>query len=161
MHVARRPFVGSLRRDLIEAGQRRDRRHAALERRGKHERLERGAGLAPAAAGAIERGLLVVAAADQGEDVAGRRIDRHQRGLQRRLARCCCRPLLHRRFGGVLQLGDERRLHAPVGRMIAAEFIAEPLPQVGLRIAVTGIAVAAIGPHAQRRLQRGAILLRR
>ena len=66
--------------------------------------------------------------------------------------------LLDRRLGGILQLGDEGRLHAPVGRMIAAEFIAEPLPQVRLGVAMTRIAVAAIGADAQRRLQRGAKL---
>ena len=71
--------------------------------------------------------------------------------LQRRLAGPA-QTVLDRALGRILQRRDERRLHAPVGRMIAAELIAEALPQVRLRVAVTGIAVAAIRPHAQRRL---------
>ncbi len=53
-----------------------------FERRGEEERLERRAGLPPAAARAVELRLREVAAADERQHVAGARIDRDERRLQ-------------------------------------------------------------------------------
>ncbi len=93
----------------------------------------------------------MVAATDKREDIAAFRIDRHECGLQRRLP-CSSQPGLDRAFCRVLQLRDKRRIDAPVGRMIAAEFIAESLTKVRLGITVAAGAVAAIWLDAHRRL---------
>ena len=66
--------------ELIDDGRR---RIAGLERGGVDERLERRAGLAVRLDGAVEVALVEVAAADHRAHVAGRRIERDERGLQR------------------------------------------------------------------------------
>ena len=145
--VARRPLVGALRLDAIESG--RASTPATSRARGPRRRrsgLKAEPGLTAAAAGAVERRPLVVAAADQRQDVAGVRIDGHERRLKSARAEPP-EPVLDRGLGGILQRRDEGRVDAPVGRMVAAERVAEPLAEVALGVAVASRA---------RRCDRGA-----
>ncbi len=92
-------------------------RHAGLEGPGQHERLERRTGLAArtateAAEGQVDLGVLPVGPADQGADVAGLRLDRHQRRLGvLRVGQRLRQDLL----GVLLEVGVEGRLD-PAGR---------------------------------------------
>ena len=71
-------------------------------------------------------------AADQRENVAGGRVDRHQSGFEpgpvKPIEPECDRPL-----GSVLSCRQEGRLDVPVGWMVAAELVPELLPQEVLR----------------------------
>ena len=59
----------------------------------------------------------------------------HQRRLQPLHAKLP-KAVAHRGFGRVLQLGQECRVHLPVGRIVAAVDVAELLAQVFLRVAL-------------------------
>ena len=126
-----------------------------LERGGIQERLERRSGLTPAAAGAIELRLPEIAAADEREDVAGARIDRHQRRLELGVVEPA-QPVGHGALGRVLQLRNERRAHLPVGRMIAAELVAELLTQELLRVAAARLGRARDTARMRIRAARAA-----
>ena len=157
--VARRPLLGPLRRDRRQPVEHADRRVALRQRRRVEERLERRSGLPPAAPGAVELRLAEIPAADQRQHVAGRRIDRHQRRLQVVVAEAV-QPAFDRALRRLLQLRHERRLHAPVGRMVAAEAIAELLAQELLGVAEARLDRAGVRPDARPRLRRR-LLLRR
>ena len=158
--VARRPLLRPLRLDVRQTGQHRHRRVAVLERGREEKRLERGAGLAPAARRAVELRLPEVASADQRQHVAGRRIDRHERRLQLRAAEPA-KPVGDRPLGRLLQRRHERRLHLPVGRMVAAELVAELLAQVLLGVAAARIDGARVRPDPDARAPRRPLLLGR
>jgi hypothetical protein len=114
--------------DRRESLEQRHRRVAAFERRGVQQRLERRTGLPSRAGRAVVLRAAEVAPADERQDVAGARIDRHQRGLKVRRVEPL-QPGAHRALRGILQLRDERRLHGPLGRVIAAEAVAELLAE--------------------------------
>ena len=114
-----------------------------VERGGEQERLERGAGLPAAAPRAVELRLPEVAAADEREHVAVARIDRDERRLQLRIVEPP-QSVRDGALGRLLQLRHERRPHVPVGRMVAAEPIAELLAQELLRVAAARIGRAGI-----------------
>ena len=88
------------------------------------------------------------------------RIDRDQRRLQLRITEAP-QAVGHGALGHVLQLRDECRLHVPVGRMVAAEAIAEQLTQIILRVAGLRLHRAGIRPHADPRPARRLLLRRR
>ena len=136
---------------LSQVRQHRDRRIAVRERRRIHERLERRARLAPAARRAVERARAVVAAADHREDVAGRRIDRDERRLRARAGSDARRPAATARSAASCSVRHERRVHLPVRRMVAAELIAELLPQVFLRPAGARVARLPVRLDARAR----------
>ena len=134
--VARNPdALGRVDRDLAEAADGRHRRHAALERHRVDERLEGGARLAAAAHRAVIRRHREVRSADHREQVAGVGIHRDQRRLQPFHAKLP-QAVAHGGFRGVLQLGHERRVHLPVGRVVAAVEVAELLAEEFLRVAL-------------------------
>ena len=58
------------------------------------------------------------------------------------------------RLGRILERRDERRIDAPVRRMVAAKLIAKALAQIVLRVAVPALALTAIRLHANRRAPR-------
>jgi hypothetical protein len=74
-------------------------------------------------------------AAHHRQDVAGRRVDGDERGLQVGDA-VAPQPVRHGALRRVLQLRHERRVDPPVGWMVAAEPFAELLPQVFLGVSV-------------------------
>ena len=98
----------------------RHRGESLLERGGKQERLECRTGLTAAAGRAVECRPLVVAAPDERQDVAGVRIDRHERRLQLGLAETPS-PSSTARSAASCNACDNRRVHAPVRRMVPAE----------------------------------------
>ena len=128
-----------------------------LERRGVDERLERGSGLPAAARRAVERAARVVGAADHREDVAGGRIDRDERRLEPRAAQPR-EPGGDRLLRCVLHRGQKRRVHLPVGRVVAAEFVAELLPQEFLRPAGARVVRLAVRLDARPHPARGVLL---
>ena len=143
--------------DSIEAGKDGNRRHAPLERGRKHEWLESGTGLTAAADRPIECGPLV--------SRGPRRAPGHRRCPDRsRRAPPAARlsqtlePVFDGAFGGVLQLGDERRLARASREDGRRRTVAETLPQVVLGIPVTGVASTPIRPHADGGLLGGALL---
>ena len=83
-----------------------------LERGRIQERLERGPGLTAAAGGTIELRLPEVAAADEREDVAAARIDRHERRLELRIVEPA-QPVGDRPLGGILQVREEASCAPP------------------------------------------------
>ncbi len=127
------------------------------ERRRVQERLERRAGLPPAAPRAVELRFAEVAAADHRENVPRGGIDGHERRLQAAIAEPA-QTVVDRALRRVLQLRDERRLHLPVGRMVAAEPIAELLAQELLRVAVPRVDRAGERTNARPGLRGGALL---
>ena len=158
--VARRPFLGTLRRHVSEVRQHRHRRESVLERRGVQQRLERRSRLPAAAARAVELRLAEVATADHREDVAGPRIDRDQRRLQIGIAEAA-QPLRHRALRHLLQLRHERRPDFPVGRMVSAELIAKQLTQEVLRVAGLRDFGARVRSNAKTRAPGRLLLLGR
>jgi hypothetical protein len=125
-----------LHRHLLQAADHRYRRQAALEGGRVHEWLEGRPGLAAAAHGAVERGDGEVRAADHRQQVAGGRIDGDQRRLQGAAAAEAAQAVAHRGLGRILDLRHERRVDAPIRRVVAAVDVAELLAQVFLRVAV-------------------------
>ena len=85
------------------------RRDSVLQRRGQVECLERGARLALAVGGQVERAFVVAAPADHRAHLAGGVFDRHDR---RGGAAGVGEVVVDRLFGGALQFEVERRLHA-------------------------------------------------
>ena len=77
-------------------------------------------------------------------------IDGHQRRLQLRLTEAA-QPLADRLLGHRLQFRHERRPHGPVRRVIAAEPVAELLPQELLRVPAAWIDGARIRPNRRPR----------
>ena len=84
MLVLRRPRALQRRDRIVEVIDDRRRRVARLERGRVDERLERRARLPLRLHRAVEMALVEVAAADHRAHVAGRRVERDQRRLQRR-----------------------------------------------------------------------------
>ena len=123
---------------LALGGPRRRRRHAAAQRRGEHEGLERRAGLALALRGEVERCLVVVGAADHRADLAGLVVDRDERRLR---ARGVAEPPRDRDLGVALQGEVERRLDAQpaqqrLTRAVAIDdLLAHPAREVRDRLA--------------------------
>jgi hypothetical protein len=121
------------------------------------KRLERGTRLAAAARRAVELGIGELAPADERENAAGPRIDRHERRLQVALWKAA-EPRAHRLLRRVLQRRHERRPHLPVGRVIAAEAFAKQLAQILLRVAAARIHRARIRPDPDARPDGFALL---
>ncbi len=135
-----------------------------LERRGEHERLEGGAGLAPrgpaavghAGGGAAQRVVDlvggVVAPRDEGAHVARRGLDRDERGAQVRLAALEEGSDLLARRG--LLVGVERGLDAQAATedlvLAAGQVLAEPAPHVVGEVRV-GRLLGLRGVHDGRR----------
>ena len=109
------------------------------ERRGVDERLERRAGLTPAARGAVERRDAEVAAADHRQDVAGVGIERDERRLQVRNAETRRGRSPRPAPPMSCSAGSDGRVHLPVRRMVAAELVAELLAQILLRVPVARV----------------------
>ena len=136
--AARVPLGILGRRDVAQVREDGHGRIPALQRRRVHKWLEGGTGLAAAACGAVERAALVVCAADHRQNVAGGGIDRDERRLEawtpQTLEAGGNGPLR-----GVLDGRSEGGVHLPVRRVVAAEFVAELLPQELLRPARTRV----------------------
>ena len=125
-----------------------------LERLGEHERLERGAGLALALGGEVERRAVVVVAADHRADLAGLVLDRHQRGAR---AAEVGQPGADRVVGRLLEAPVDRRLdgQAALERLAGAglaaaelvdDLLLDPGREVGvLRLLARRLDVAAGG----------------
>ena len=125
-----------------------------LQCRRIQEWFERRSGLPSAAPRAVELRLPEVPPADEGEDVARLGIDGHQRCLQVRLTEAA-QPLADRLFGHRLQFRHKCRPHGPVRRVIAAEPVAELLPQEFLRVPAAWIVDARIRSNRRPDPSRG------
>ncbi len=125
-----------------------------LERRGIDEGLERRSRLTTTAPGAVERGRLEIAAADDREDTARGGIERDECRLQVSNAQTR-QSVRHGLLRHVLQRRKDGGVHFPVGRPVAAELVAELLPQPLFRVAVACGGFGRIRPDAQRLTPRG------
>src|SRR5437899_4669248 len=142
---------------MAKIRQRRYRRITAREGGGVDDRFESRPRLPFAADSAVERAARIIRATDHRENVPALRIDRDERGLERG----SMQPRESDRDGAlcrVLDVGQERCVHLPFGRMIAAELTAELLPQKFFRPGRAGIAGLAELLDARLGQLRGALL---
>ena len=141
--AARTPLRIARRRDVPQVREHRHRRVALCQRGSIDQRLERRTRLPPAADRAVVGAARVAGAADHREDVAGRRIDRHEGRLESRAAQPLESPG-DASLGGVLNRRQKCGVHLPVGRVVAAELVAELLAQELLREPGAGVVRLAI-----------------